>query len=227
MGRNPFPVYAPTGGQREKSITSRDVPAPYVLRVARPDDARGIVELLTACDLADMGETEGYSPYDIADEIERADGQTRAYVVMSPENALVAYGLAGNEGSGELFIDNFVHPAHRGQGLGTALVRWTEHQARDYIIQAPAGARVTLLTGVLCDDDAARAVMSGEGYELARIHWKMRIDLTELPAAPTWPAGITVRTFQPGRDERATFECVEEAFSDHWGHVPRDFATWI
>jgi ribosomal protein S18 acetylase RimI-like enzyme len=35
--------------------------------------------------------------------------------------------------------------------------------------------------------------------------------------APVWPAGIAVRTFIPGRDDRATFEAVEDAFRDLWG----------
>ena len=53
-----------------------------------------------------------------------------------------------------------------------------------------------------------------------RHFWRMQIDLTEEPPAPVWPEGIVVRTFERGRDEHATFEAVEAAFADHWGHTP-------
>jgi ribosomal protein S18 acetylase RimI-like enzyme len=50
----------------------------------------------------------------------------------------------------------------------------------------------------------------------------------DLPA-PAWPAGITVRTMQPG-DEMALYRAKNEAFRDHWGHVEapeqEGFAAW-
>jgi ribosomal protein S18 acetylase RimI-like enzyme len=55
----------------------------------------------------------------------------------------------------------------------------------------------------------------------------MRIDQEAPPPAPEWPTGVTLRTFVPGRDERAVFDCVDEAFSDHWGHTPGNFAQWV
>jgi ribosomal protein S18 acetylase RimI-like enzyme len=54
----------------------------------------------------------------------------------------------------------------------------------------------------------------------------MGIELRAEPEAPVWPAGITPRTFERGRDERAVFAAVEEAFQDHWGYVPRRFEEW-
>ena len=62
---------------------------------------------------------------------------------------------------------------------------------------------------------------------MTRVHWRMQIELTEEPPAPQWPEGIVLREFVPGQDERAVFDCIEEAFKDHWGHVPRRFEDWI
>ena len=36
-----------------------------------------------------------------------------------------------------------------------------------------------------------------------------------------------MRTFIPGKDERAVFDTIEEAFQDHWGHTPRNFDEWL
>jgi ribosomal protein S18 acetylase RimI-like enzyme len=54
----------------------------------------------------------------------------------------------------------------------------------------------------------------------------MAIEMNEAPPLPQWPEGLLVRTLLPGQDERAVFEAEEEAFKDHWGHIPRKFEEW-
>jgi hypothetical protein len=49
----------------------------------------------------------------------------------------------------------------------------------------------------------------------------------EEPPAPQWPEGVVLRAFVPGKDERPIFDCIEGAFMDHWGHVPRKFEDWV
>ena len=44
----------------------------------------------------------------------------------------------------------------------------------------------------------------------------MEIDLPDDPEPPDWPEGVSVRTFDPGRDEQAVYECQQETFADHW-----------
>jgi mycothiol synthase len=48
----------------------------------------------------------------------------------------------------------------------------------------------------------------------------------EPPAPPRWPAGRRGDAFDPDRDARAFHAAQQEAFSDHWEHLPRDFAAW-
>src|SRR5262249_43172813 len=61
-----------------------------------------------------------------------------------------------------------------------------------------------------------------------RTFWHMRIDQTAPPPAPQWPAGITLRTYQPGTaDERAVYETVETAFEDHWNWHVTPFDEWM
>ena len=38
--------------------------------------------------------------------------------------------------------------------------------------------------------------------------------------------GISVRPCAAGRDERAVFRVSDEAFRDHWGHLPASFEEW-
>ena len=51
--------------------------------------------------------------------------------------------------------------------------------------------------------------------------------MQEPPPVPQWPAGIAVRTFVEGQDERLVFEADEEIFQDHWGYIPTDFDEWV
>jgi mycothiol synthase len=92
-------------------------------------------------------------------------------------------------------------------------------------MEAAPGIRVTLHTGANSENIAAQLLLEKHGFKLVRTFWRMKIELEELPPAPTWPAGITVRTFTPGM-EHAVFEADEEAFQDHWGHIPGRFEEW-
>src|SRR5262249_6815680 len=62
---------------------------------------------------------------------------------------------------------------------------------------------------------------------LIRVHWRMGIELRAAPPAPSWPTGIALRTFARGQDERPVFDVIEEAFQDHWGHVPSRYEEWL
>src|SRR5262249_9290244 len=137
------------------------------------------------------------------------------------------YGEVTDHGYGQIWADCYVHPDFTGRGLGTTLIRLTEARARKLVANAPTGARVALGNGVLLNDAPARELMEHAAYRLTRVHWRMAIELSAEPPAPEWPAGITLRTFAQGQDERAVFDLIEEAFQDHWGHVPRRFEEWL
>src|SRR5262249_35288511 len=149
-------------------------------------------------------------------------------IVAKQDGRLAGYADALDNGSGQLNIDGYVHPAHWGRGVGTALVRLAEARLRELLPGQPEGIRVVISSGGRARDEAAHRLLEGEGYHLVRGFWRMERTFDAEPEAPVWPAGIALRTLQPGEDElRAVFACVEEAFQDHWGHVPRLFERWI
>ncbi len=82
---------------------------------------------------------------------------------------------------------------------------------------APEGARVVVRHYVISTNSGARRLLENNGYEAARGTYVMEIVLEDEPPRPEWPEGLTVRTFVSGRDERAVFEAVEDAFRDVWG----------
>ena len=202
------------------------LPEEYTIRHARDQDAQDFVRLIEACDQSFGIESGGFTEVDVREGWSDLDMEQDTWCVISPDGALAAYGEVSDRGSGKLVADGYVHPAHRGKGLGTAIVRLMEARARELAPNTPGGAEVSLGNGVLLLDQAGRDILDAEGYSVARVFWEMRITLTEEPAAPTLPAGLRLRGFIPGQDDRAVFETIESAFADHWEHTPHEFDEW-
>jgi mycothiol synthase len=203
------------------------LPTGYVVRPPVPEDAAAIVALLKAFDLAGSGEVMGFTEDDIRDGWENLDMATDAWTATAPDGTLAGYAEITDFGHGQIMADAYTHPAHTGRGIGTLWVRLTEARSRELQANAPQGVRVVLVNNVVATSQPACSLLEREGYTLARYFWTMRVTLDGAPAAPEWPAGVSVRVFVPGQDERAVFEAVEEAFADHWGHTPRTFDDWI
>jgi mycothiol synthase len=199
----------------------------FVVRPPTHDDIPAIIELMTAFDLAHLGFADAVTPNEVADDWRNVRLESDAWLFFAPDGTLAAYGMTGDHGSGQLWSDGYVRPGFEGRGIGTAILRFAEARARERMANAPEGIRVALNSGVLLDDERAAQLFTAHGFEMTRVHWRMAIELTEEPPAPRWPEGIVLREFVPGQDERAVFDCIEEAFTDHWGHVPRRFEDWV
>lgn len=209
------------------SASPAELPEGYTLRPPTGDDIPAIIALVHDCDEALKPDAASVlTPADIQSEWLSLDLARDTWVVLEPDGALVGYELVSDQGFGVIGMDGYVHPQHMGRGIGSALVGLAERRADELIANAPDGARVILHAGVMPEDSSACQMLEERGYTTIRTYWRMRIDMAEPPPAPQWPEGITHRTFQPGRDERAVFKAVEEAFADHWGHVPRVYEEW-
>jgi len=65
------------------------------------------------------------------------------------------------------------------------------------------------------------------GYRFTRHYWNMQIEMTEMPPAPIWPDGITVRTYDPQHDAHRLWVAFNETFKDHWGMTEMSFDEWM
>ena len=196
--------------------------------VAPTQDQSGpIVELVNSAEIAEHGEPD-FSPEDLFHEWDQLSLETDAWTVLDPEGRLVGYADVVQRGHGHLESFAVTHPVHRGRGIGSTLVGLIEERAAQRIDEAPPGARVSLGNFVSHANPEALGLLESRGYGPARSYWRMTIQLDEQePQAAEWPPGLTVRSFVPGRDERPTFDATEEAFADHWGHVPTKFEVWV
>jgi len=207
-------------------VAARTLPDGFIARAPVPADAPAIAGLIAACQEADGDEPDA-SAEEVLRDWEGLDPEQDAVLVVAPDGTAAAYADVLNRRYVQLSVYGSVHPRYRGLGLGSWLVQWGEAWIRERMHLARAEAQVTVQHYIRSTNTAALRLMERHGYRPVRDIWLMAITLDQPPPAPEWPEGITVRTFVPGQDERATFEAVEEAFSDIWGRPPSTFERWL
>ncbi len=161
--------------------------------------------------------TEWVSPgFDPAEDIR---------LVFAPDGEMVGYIEVWTTGKPPVhpWIWARVDPRYEGLGIGTYLLTWAETRARKVLEEVPAELRVAPQVGTYREAAKAKKLFEDMGYRFIRSSYNMRINLDATPAAPEWPAGITLRIFNPETDLEAVYRAVEESFSDHYGHVDTPF----
>jgi mycothiol synthase len=132
---------------------------------------------------------------DGAEQAEQAEqaGQLVAYAHLDVTDAV--------EGAS---VELVVAPAQRRRGFGRAIVERA---------LAEAGGRLRLWAHGDLPDAAAMAERLG--FRRSRVLWQMRRSLFAPLPPVELPDAVTVRTFEPGRDEKAWLVVNARAFADH------------
>ena len=197
----------------------------YAVRAPRPDDVEAVQRLTAISDLHEFGEEEGYTIEELRDEWDAIDLDRDAWLALAPDGEIVGYAYLSDRQHMRMDVEGYVHPEHFGRGIGTSIIRLSEARAREHVPLAPPNARVVLHNWINGTNAAACALLEREGYAPARYSMRMEVELEEPPAPPEWPAGVSVRGYQPG-DEETFYRVSEAAFADHWGYIPVDFDHW-
>jgi mycothiol synthase len=203
------------------------IPDGYVLRHPAPDEAPAIQDILDAAESADAGEVRHHEDDVATDWLSpRCDIGANWWVAVAGDGSIAGVAFVWPETAGEVTADHYVHPDHRGRGLGEALLDTIEAR----LVELPARSSDGEIRHVLvwCEDSdtARRASLERRGFKPVRQYFEMARDLTVEPAAPVWPAGIVARGFRPGLDDRAVYEADVEAFSEHHLFEARSYDEW-
>ena len=141
-----------------------------------------------------------------------SDGGRDFIVVTGGEIAGYAYldpPSGESEGEGAVTGELVIHPEHRRQGLGRALIGELAVAAGGHVLRLWAHG----------DLPAAAALARTAGFERFRALWQMRRSLGEPLTQPleglALPAGRTLRTFVPGQDEDEWLKLNGRAFAKH------------
>ena len=202
------------------------LPRGYSSRPPAPDDAVAVAGLMAACVRADEG-AEGTSVEHVLDDWHEIDLPEEAVLVLGPDGDVAGYADVVNRAFVSVTVYGYVHPAHRGMGIGAWLVGWGEDWIRERMHLAPEGERVVVKHYIISTNAGARGLLESAGYEAVRGTYVMEIHLEGEPPEPEWPEELSVRTFVPGRDERAVFEAVEDAFRDVWDRPRGTFERFV
>jgi GNAT superfamily N-acetyltransferase len=190
-----------------------DLPKDLTARLATPEDARSIFELLAACELADDGVVE-VDEHDITVAFGRHGfDPTLDSLLVFERDELVACAeiYRGRSEAG-------VRPSHRGRGIGTAVLGWIERRATELGATALVQSKTDANT-------AARELFLANGYEPSWIAWIIRIALDERPPAPEPIHGIEIRPYR-STDARDAHRVVDTAFSEWPGRDPEPYEVW-
>jgi mycothiol synthase len=204
----------------------KSLPEGFSHRPPTLDDAEAVADLLAACVRVDGG-AESDSVEHVLDDWHGVDLGEEAVIVFALDGSAAGYADVVNRAFVTLTVYGYVHPEHRGRGIGAWLVEWGEGWMRGRMHLAPEGANVAVKHYAISTNESARRLLEDLGYEATRGTYVMEIDLGDEPPGPEWPEGSTVRTFVPGDDDRAAFEAVEEAFQDVWDRPPGTFERFI
>jgi mycothiol synthase len=196
----------------------------YRFRAPTAGDLAAVVELVARVTLEDYGEPED-DEENTRIVFSMLDLQRDAWVVEAPSGELVAGGIVRVRHPTRLRSMAAVLPEHRGRGVGSALLGRIEQRARELAVQHADGEEVWLGQDVAPGNAAARELLERHGFECVRHFWKMVIDLDGETPKPEWPAGIRLDPFNVSQTREA-YEASEDAFQDHWGHVPHDYGEW-
>ncbi len=194
-----------------------DLPPPYTTRPLTMADAQAVTDLMAVCELHDLGEVQ-IELEDIVGGWQRPsfDLATQSVGVYDEQQRLVAYA--------DIFqarrVEAYVLPEARGRGIGTALMRWTWRVA--------AGLGGTLVgQGVPEGAADAVALFRAHGYRPLWTSWMLELpEGAQIAAGPPLPANTEIRTMVRGRDERAAYQTVEDAFNEWPGRDPVSFEDW-
>lgn len=196
--------------------TGLRLPDGLTSRPASRDDVDAITELIAACEL----DLDGMAEID-RDDVEMSFGRAgydprRDCVLLLEGDALVGWAEVHHTRA-----EADVAPSHRGRGLGATLLAWTERRARG-TGQATVGQMVTDA------NTAAAELFRRNAYEPTETAWLLQIRFEDgPPPVPVPPAGITIRPFRRGVDERNVYRVIEDAFNEWIDRTPQSYEEWV
>jgi mycothiol synthase len=183
------------------------------------DDAPGVLAVLVARDVADLGIPD-ITLEDLLDEWRGSDvdlaADARVVLEGEGDGVIVGYCMVRRPGAQAV-----VHPAHEGRGIGTRLLEWAECRGRER-------GRELHRQWVGAANASARALLTGAGYAVVRTYWRMVCPLEEIAGtAPALvPPGFALRAVEVDRDAETLHAVDAASFAERPDYVPETLAEF-
>jgi GNAT superfamily N-acetyltransferase len=183
------------------------------------DDLPSAVDLMNAVHDDSLVTVAGWRH---AIESRPARGQQRLFKAVA-DGRIVGWASAGLDThtttAGVAFVGATVHPEHRGGGLGAALL----DAAEEHVL----GIGATFLHGHSRDEEPARRLATGRGYEQTFVRRISMLDPRTLSEEPAPPPGVELRSFAEIGDPEPIWRVDTTATLDMpddttWDYLPLD-----
>jgi ribosomal protein S18 acetylase RimI-like enzyme len=202
--------------------------ASFELRPARPDEVHEIGELVRRSEAYD-GVPRTYSDEELGEDLAASyvdlELDTRVAVV---DGDLAGWTIVWHPPAEAVLdrvdVDGQVDPAHRGHGIGRALVAWGVERAQERAAAVTHGLPTVIRAGAPEEDAPRRRLLERFGFEASRYSDELLQPLDDPPRIEP-PAGITIRDWPDDRDEELR-ALRNECFRDHWGSSSIDAELW-
>ncbi|GAA3150621.1 ribosomal protein S18 acetylase RimI-like enzyme [Kribbella aluminosa] len=199
------------------------LPEKYTVRPPTTEDARTILELVSAYNTSVIGFAD-WTLDDAVDGLtdESFDPARDGWLVFEGDRP-AGFGWVAGKGDRRQLDQDVVAD-------DLALERWlldrVEERARE--LGREYGQSVVQLDAVAYQADTARRDrLAGYGYARGTVFHRMRIVHDGPVAAPEVPAGVTVRRGTPDEaSRRAAHGVLNAAFDGQFGFTPRSFEEW-
>lgn len=196
----------------------------FIIKHPAIEDAQAITDLVALCDIESIGEPD-ITLSDVIDILNSIKIDADAWIALAGDNELIGYGFVEVTGADRMDTCIFVHPQHKNRGVGSLLLQKVEERAQA-LARGMEGTK-KLMNQVPFTNTAAKNLVESNGYQFSRLFERMKIELEGQTASSVVPDGISLRTFEPDRDEEALFSLYDETFRDTWGYTAKDYSKWI
>jgi mycothiol synthase len=185
------------------------------LRPPGPDDVDGVLAVITARDVADLGARD-FTREDLLEEWGLSDFSLAhdAAVVENDQGRIVGYGAIRRMGA--LVA---VAPEDEGRGIGTELLRFAEQRQRELGVARHR-------QWIAAANERGQALLRRAGYAPVRSYWRLERPLTQLDPEPEVPAGLALRHLDAERDGAELHAIDDAAFASLPDYEPQSLAAF-
>jgi GNAT superfamily N-acetyltransferase len=194
----------------------------YIIRPVTLDDIPAFLPL-NASHLIEVFGQSNVSEDDIRSEWgePKFDLASSTRAAFTPDGTMAAFAEVHDTSSIPVrpYVWGYTLPEFRGQGLGTALLRWSVARAHDVLTRVPDHARVVIESWANRKDTGTNALLRDNGFVSNRHSYHMHIDLDAAPEPVTFPDGYRVVTYNEQPDLEQFVRTHVASFRDHRGFV--------
>jgi mycothiol synthase len=185
----------------------------FTLRAPGDDDIAGIVALQSVADVR-SGDSWTTTAEDVLHEW-RVPGFDRDTMVRVAEiNGEIVGSFTLSPGSDRVSRSRgFVHPDHRGAGIGSMMLRWAVETAR---------ARGVRQLFTHSSEQDSFAMIEHAGFVYARTFMRMMNRTPTATPKPEWPDGTRLVELSGKELIGAVADALDGSFVDHWNFQPTD-----